>query len=96
MSTQVLDPVKVSAPPEDGTYFQCLLRQGGLRTVGWIEERGAKRGAKVEIKGDPEMWTVVDVYPPPRGIRWIRDKQRMDRGSLGSIKGVGSKRNKQK
>jgi len=70
------------------------MRQGDLRTVGWIEERGAKRGAKVEIKGDPELWTVVEVYHPPRGIRWIRDKQRMDRSSLGSIKTTGSKRAK--
>lgn len=77
----------VTAPPEDSTHYQCLLRQGDLRTVGWIEERGAKKGTKIELRGDPELWTVVEVYPYPRGIRWIRNKQRMDRSSLGSIKG---------
>ena len=30
-------------------YFQCRLQQGDAHTVGWIEERGARKGAQVEI-----------------------------------------------
>lgn len=44
-------------------YVQCRMEQftnaGRLETVGWIEERGAKVGARVELKGEDGLWTVI-------------------------------------
>ncbi|RZK45066.1 MAG: hypothetical protein EOO61_01470 [Hymenobacter sp.] len=40
-------------------YKQCGLAQNDVRTVGWIEERGAKLGASVEIDGS--FWEVIGV-----------------------------------
>ena len=39
-------------------YYQCRLQQDHAHTVGWIEERGAKAGALVEI----EAVLAVDLY----------------------------------
>ena len=33
----------------DTQYYQCHLQQGDLGTTGWIEARGAKVGAKVNL-----------------------------------------------
>lgn len=40
-------------------YKQCGLTQDNVHTVGWIETRGARIGAKVEIDG--VFWEVVSV-----------------------------------
>lgn len=40
-------------------YKQCGLARDNVRTVGWIETRGAKLGVSVEIDG--EFWTVTGV-----------------------------------
>jgi len=81
-------------------YFQCRLRRSDAiqhdkpgdwaweaftEQVAWIEERGAKIGAKVELVGDG-FWTVVAVYHHMTGEA-LRDKQKNDRGSLPSIVG---------
>jgi hypothetical protein len=50
----------------EGIVYQCLLRQGDTRSIAWIEERGAKVGACVEIKGEDGLWDVAEVYEPPR------------------------------
>jgi hypothetical protein len=46
-------------------YYQCRFEQptpdGIIRTVAWIESRGAKVGAKVELKGEDGLWTVTTV-----------------------------------
>lgn len=44
-------------------YFQCDLSHGSGRQTGYIEERGAKLGASVELggKGTNDFWTVDSV-----------------------------------
>lgn len=66
-------------------YFQCALHQGERRTVGWIEARGARQGARVELEGCPGLWDVAAVYGPPLDASWLAEKQRRDRGSLKSL-----------
>lgn len=82
--TLVLDRTTADAANADHNYYQCLLRQGEMRTVGWIEARGAQQGYRVEIKGEG-FWIVEDVYYPGQSIEWIREKQRKDRNSCPSI-----------
>jgi len=63
------------------TYIQCTLAQGNTRTVGWIEERGAKLGACVEIKDDG-FWDVIGVG----SIGLSKDQvDAMGRAKFGSI-----------
>lgn len=68
-------------------YFQCSLSQGETQTHAYIEERGAKVGSRVEIKeqGFDGLWTVTQVSD--KGIEdfHLRDLQKMNRNSLGSI-----------
>jgi hypothetical protein len=45
-------------------YYQCGLAQGNARTVGFIEERGAKLGAQVEIEELGGFWEVTGVGNP--------------------------------
>lgn len=86
--TLVIDrPAQLAAAP-DGTYYQCVMTRGDERTVGWIEARGAKVNARVELKGEDGLWVVAEVHEPPRTIAWLREKQRHDRNSLQSIKGT--------
>lgn len=43
-------------------YYWCNLQNGAKRTVGYIDERGAKVGNEVEmIDLDGEFWTVTSV-----------------------------------
>ena len=57
----------------EGIVYQCLLRQGDTRSIAWIEERGAKVGACVEIKGEDGLWDVAEVYEPPRPAAWLKE-----------------------
>lgn len=71
------------------TYFQCKLRQGDSETVGWIEDRGAKVGARVELKtADGGFWDVLEVYPGGLDEATLRQKQANDRNALPSIIGA--------
>lgn len=65
-------------------YFQCLLRRGDSETVGWIEARGAKVGASVELLPSREMWDVAKVY---QGMSEdiLKQHQKFHRRSLPSI-----------
>lgn len=42
-------------------YKQCGLAQGNSRVVGWIETRGAKLGARVEIEELGGLWEVTGI-----------------------------------
>lgn len=43
-------------------YRQCKFQKGNKFQTAWIEERGAKEGAWVELKSDNhEKWQVVEV-----------------------------------
>lgn len=43
------------------TYKQCHLSSGTQRQVAWILERGAKKGASVELLEDGTTWKVDSV-----------------------------------
>lgn len=66
-------------------YRQCKLTLENTNTVGWIEDRGAKLGARVEME-DGNFQTVEEVSEHAIDRETLREKQRMDRNSLLSIK----------
>jgi hypothetical protein len=72
-------------------YHQCKLKLGDTYTVGWIEERGARKGARVELKSDGQFWEVVEVYNPGMDADKLREKQANDRNALPSIIGAKGK-----
>jgi hypothetical protein len=69
-------------------YYQCTLRRGDEKTIGWIEERGAKQGAMVELKEHPGgRWLVETVWGFGLDDKALREKQARDRHALSSIEG---------
>jgi hypothetical protein len=68
--------------------FQCLLRNGHTRTIAWIEERGARLGARVELKGEDGLWEVLDVYQPRRTAAWLHENASRARKGLPSTRGT--------
>jgi hypothetical protein len=67
-------------------YRQCGLAQENQRTIGWIEERGAIAGARVEIEELGGFWTVTGVGQTLMSREELTTKQRADRASCSSIK----------
>ena len=65
-------------------FYQCRLEQGGAATIGWIEERGARPGASVEVAECGGLWRVAAVYRPALDAAWLRQKQRFDRKGMPS------------
>lgn len=68
------------------TYRMCGLLQNNVHTVGWIEDRGTKVGASVEIPELGGFWEVISVGTVTKTAKEMADKQRMDRNSFKSIK----------
>jgi hypothetical protein len=68
-------------------YFQCRFRRGSERTVAWIDERGAKVGARVQLTSldDGSAWDVETVGKPGLESAALTDLQRLNRKSLSSI-----------
>lgn len=69
---------------------QCKLKEvgGDRETIGWIEMRGAKDAAHVEMKDFAGVrFEVVEVYEPALEATKLSEKQRMDRDCFGSIAG---------
>ena len=66
-------------------YFQCRLSQGTRRTIGWIEERGAKLGASVELPDLGGFWHVTKVSAFGIEAKALREKQSRDRNCLPSL-----------
>lgn len=66
-------------------FFQCRLQQGKAHAVGWIEERGARQGALVEIPELGGQWQVMTVAPLAVPDVWLREKQRLDRKGMPDI-----------
>lgn len=68
-------------------YFQCRLKEtnGNRETVGWIEERGAKLGASVELKDFGAFFDVLQVSNMSFDLADLQQKQRNDRGCFGSL-----------
>lgn len=69
-------------------YFQCRLQRGTSETTGWIEARGAKTGATVELLPSGEMWEVVEVYKHGLPEDILKEKQRLNRRSLPSVEPI--------
>lgn len=68
---------------------QCKLTNQDSEMVAWIDQKGAKVGALVELKGFEEnrkFWKVNEVYNPAIDAETLAEKQRMNRNSLTSIK----------
>lgn len=68
------------------TYHQCLLRRDNVQTTAWIESRGAKPGASVELKPDNDLWEVVEVYQASMSEDVLRETQRQRRAKPPSLK----------
>ena len=68
-------------------YRQCKFRRGTERTVAWIEARGAKAGARVELEtlDDLGPWIVEAVFGAPLAAAALETMQRLNRKSLSSI-----------
>lgn len=66
---------------------QCLLEQDNCQTVGWIEDRGAKINARVEVPELKGFWKVVEIYGQmDKAI--LNEKQVRDRDCLPSLQKV--------
>lgn len=73
-------------------YFQCRLEfetSTGTTIVqmAWIEQRGAKLGASVELLPTKQLWKVVEVFDHGLPEDMLKEHQRMNRKSLPSIIG---------
>ncbi|MEH3142496.1 MAG: hypothetical protein PGN37_20455 [Mycobacterium kyogaense] len=69
-------------------YFQCRLRRGTTETVGWIEARGAKVGAQIELLPARELWDVVEVFAHALPGTDLKEQQRLNRNSLPSVEAM--------
>lgn len=68
---------------------QCRLINGTSQMVAWIDQRGARPGSLVELKGfegDRKFWKVDEVYDPALSSDVLTEKQKMNRNSFYSIK----------
>jgi len=61
--------------------------KGNYIMVAWIEEKGAKQGARVELKGEDGLWYVDHVGEIGMDEKDLRGKQLADRRSLKSVTG---------
>lgn len=68
-------------------FYQCRFRRGSECTIAWIEARGAKVGAWIELETLDEdgPWQVEAVFDAPLEDRSLKDLQRLNRESLSSI-----------
>lgn len=67
-------------------YKQCKLRRGSAWTTAWIEERGAKVGAHIELLSDDgQFWDVAEVYHYAMDEQTLRAKQNRDRNPFASL-----------
>lgn len=72
-------------------YFQCYMEKDLGNDaceikVGWIPERGAKKGAHIELIGEEGLWKVVTVTTGAFEKTKLLEKQTFDRRNLLSIK----------
>jgi hypothetical protein len=76
-------------------FYQCRFRRGSERTVAWIEARGAKLGAQVELTtlDDGGPWLVEAVQSAPLAAEALKDMQDMNRNEFASLKRRRTPRN---
>lgn len=73
----------------DQVYHWCNLANGDKRTCGYIEARGAKVGAQVELLDlDGELWDVLTVGDPVPADQ-VRKNERKFKAFQDSLKGGG-------
>ena len=71
------------------TYHWCQLANGNKRTSGYIEARGAKVGARVELPDlDGEFWEVLSVGDEVTK-EFVRSNERRFKDFQKSLKGGG-------
>jgi len=68
-------------------YHQCRMKEvnGSRETIGWIEDRGAKVGAHVELKDFDAFFEVLSVSDIAINADDLRQKQANDRNCFASI-----------
>lgn len=71
---------------KDGRYRQCGLAQDNVRTVGWIEERGARVGVRVEIEELGGLWLVTGVGDSVLSKAAVRDQEARARQPFTALK----------
>lgn len=69
-------------------YFQCRLRRGDSETTCWIEGRGAKVGATVELLPSREKWQVAEVFTHGLPEDMLKEQQKLNRHSLPSVEAI--------
>jgi hypothetical protein len=65
-------------------HFHCLLKRDKTHTVGWIEQRGAQIGFKVEIDGEDGLWDVIEVHGPGRTLAALKETEKRVRRGMPS------------
>lgn len=73
-------------------YYQCRLERESPGTVvvttGWIEARGAKVGAQVELLPSKKVWTVAEVFGIEMPEDMLKEHQKLNRKSLPSVEPI--------
>ncbi len=72
-------------------YRQCGLKQGNAQVVGWIEERGAHVGARVEIEELGGFWEVIGVGSTSLAKADVHKKEAQARQSFSALKAYRKK-----
>ena len=67
-------------------YRLCGLAQDNARTQGWIEDRGAKLGARVEIEELGGLWEVIGVGETVHTKSEMRQAEARGRQSFTALK----------
>jgi hypothetical protein len=63
-------------------HFHCLLRRDKTHTIGWIDQRGARVGVRVEFEGEDGLWDVIEVHGPGRSLPSLKDTERRVRRGM--------------
>ena len=71
---------------KDGRYRLCGLSQGNARAQGWIEERGARVGVRVEIEELGGLWDVTGVGDTVRTKTEMREAEARARQPFTALK----------
>lgn len=69
-------------------FFQCRLRREASEQTAWIEARGARVGAKVELLPSQEVWEVAEVFDHGLSSDHLKELQHLNRHSLPSVEPI--------
>lgn len=68
--------------------YQCRLTREDTTTVAYIDQKAARVGARVELKGEEGLWTVVSIGDC-KEAEWVRANENRFKEFQGSLKGGG-------